>query len=315
MADVMDLFKALPYGLFDKRTWSPTARDDFAKKLADEESMRQYERQAQLQAERASQEQGIQGAFQQKAYDLAATKEKENRERYRQGMYNLKAADTLRTVPEINPEELDAIARHFAEQAVAGMDAGSGVEAAKKGIGAVQTLGTEPDIAANRAAGELAAAKLLNQRNNYNLSDLENEIASEQKARGAKDSVNEILSKAGVLGVPGLLNYGASANALKLREPLTQSTVRLNDAKTGVAEAERVKKDVENKIVQELGGVSPRVPGTKQPPVLKRGPDGKLVPAEGSAPVRVNDVPGAPVELVPDVLTELINRSLLNLKK
>jgi len=309
MADVMDLFKALPYGLFDKRTWSPTARDDFAKKLADEESMRQYERQAQLQAERASQEQGIQGAFQQKAYDLAASKEKENRERYRQGMYNLKAADTLRTVPEINPEELDAIARHFAEQAVAGMDAGSGVEAAKKGIGAVQTLGTEPDIAANRAAGEVAAAKLLNQRNNYNLSDLENEIASEQKARGAKDSVNEILSKAGVLGVPGLLHYGASANALKLREPLIQSNTKLNEAKAGVAEEERVKKETENRITQQFA------PDAKQPPVLKRGPDGKLVPAEGSAPVRVNDVPGAPVELVPDVLTELINRSLLNLKK
>jgi len=309
MADVTDLFKALPYGLFDKRTWSPTARDDFAKKLADEEAMRQYDKASKLQSEQAAQNREVQNAYLQKAYDLAASKEREKREQYRQGMYNLKAADTLRTVPDINPEELDAIARHFAEQAVAGMDAGSGVEAAKKGIGAVQTLGTEPDIAANRAAGELAAAKLLNQRNNYNLSDLENEIASEKKARGAKDSVNEILGKAGVLGVPGLLNYGASVNALKLRAPLIQSNTELNKAKAGVAEEERIKKETENKITQQFA------PGAKQPPVLKRGPDGKLVPAEGSAPVRVNDVPGAPVELVPDVLTELINRSLLNLKK
>lgn len=312
MADPADLFKALPYGLFDKRTWSPKARDDFNKQLLEEEATRLYDRQSKLQAESAAQQREIQKAYQQTAYDLAQAKDTQNRDRYRKGLYDLKQAETLKTVPDINPEELAAIANLFADQGVAGMDAGFGAEAAKKGIGAVQTLGSEPDIAAARARGELAQEQLRLKRDNSALENFAAEEEAAKLARKAKTGIDAEVAKNPMLGMPHVLSLITSYNNALQRTPVLEADAAKKNAETDLL-TEKVKK------IQEEAAFAAKMNEDNTPtgrpkgalPVFRPDANGVLQPegVSNAAPTRVYDAPGSLKPLIPPYLLELINRT------
>lgn len=318
MADPLDLAKAFPYGLFDKRTWSSKARDAFSKQLLEEEATRLYDRQSKLQAESAAQQREIQKAYQQNAYDLARAKSEEERGRYHQGVYHAVSADIRKNTPGIDAAELDAIARDFADNALSQRDAGEGAEQAKRGAGSIATLGTEADIAAAKAEGELAQAQLAHKRDTAAIEKFAAEQEALDLSRKAKNAENKEIISDPSLAFPSVLNALSSYNNAIARTPLIQSQVLKNNADAAKTTEDVNAKKVENAIRERYANPGGK-PKAGALPVLRLDANGNLqeVGVSNSVPTAVSyDAPGSLQPLLTPSVMRFINRTnLLNQPK
>ncbi len=255
MADVTDLFKALPYGMFDKRTWSPKARDDFARQLAEEEAQRQLHGKITLQGMADSAATERQQLYLQRQHDLAQQAKDAEKNDIKKAIGRVAKGIVQGNWEKDKPwnaEEADALGAQLAEQMAAEWESAAAMKASREALNDIRGAGVERDIAPYVAKGAVEQAKLNALKAGTNLDNFQAENKAHLAEVAANEAVSGLKKDQPMLGIGGMLPMITGLLNSQARQPGVEAKAARDTAEAGLAEQKAEGVGLQNKLKKDL---------------------------------------------------------------